>query len=50
MTFRRDNIEEAIRLVQERIDAHQVKRVTDLPEHAKEELVKALAALLDRQK
>ncbi|MCS6802454.1 MAG: hypothetical protein RMM58_13615 [Chloroflexota bacterium] len=48
MNGRRDQIEEIIRLIQERMEAAGVRRVTDLPRSDQEELVRLLQAALQK--
>ncbi len=50
MNLRRDNIEDVIKLIQERMDAAGVRKVTELPSPEREELIDALRALLQKQK
>ena len=49
MTDRRDPIEEMIQVIQERMEALKVERVTDLPPEEKERLVEMLRETLQRK-
>lgn len=49
MTDRRDPIEDVIQLIQERMEAHGVQRVTELPQEEKERLVEMLREALQRK-
>jgi hypothetical protein len=50
MNGRRDTIEDIIRLIQERMEAAGVRRVTDLPRAEQEQLVELLRQTLQRPK
>jgi hypothetical protein len=47
---RRDSIEDVIRLIQERMEAAGVRKVTDLPPAERETLVDALKQILQKPK
>ncbi|GIW07227.1 MAG: hypothetical protein KatS3mg060_2032 [Dehalococcoidia bacterium] len=48
MNGRRDQIEDVIKLIQERMEAAGVRRVTELPRSEQEELVKLLQEALQK--
>ncbi|MFN8532148.1 MAG: hypothetical protein U0556_01200 [Dehalococcoidia bacterium] len=50
MNGRRDNVEDVIKLIQERMEAAGVRRVTELPRLEQEELVKLLQQALQKPK